>query len=88
MQNRIIILLSIFILAGCQTVKKAPAPPPLEVPPPVAGTELDQNNMENVNGSVNHSKPTRWGALLTPIIRMSWTRRIRFIAAKPGRSGI
>jgi hypothetical protein len=48
MKNKIILLASILVLAGCQTVKKPSAPPPLVVPPPVAGTELDQNNMENV----------------------------------------
>jgi hypothetical protein len=49
MKNKIIMSVLILALAGCQTVKKPPAPPPpLIVPPPVAGTELDQNNMENV----------------------------------------
>ncbi len=49
MKNNLILLVSILVLAGCQTVKKTPAPPPpLVVPPPVAGTELDQNNVENV----------------------------------------
>jgi len=48
MKNKIILLASILVVAGCQTVKKPSAPPPLVVPPPVAGTELDQNNMENV----------------------------------------
>ncbi len=52
MKNKIIILLALaFALAGCETPGKTSGkpPPPLVIPPaPVAGTQLDQKNMENV----------------------------------------
>jgi hypothetical protein len=50
MKNKIIILSALALsLAGCQTPKKAaPPPPPPVVVAPVAGTELDQNNLEKV----------------------------------------
>jgi hypothetical protein len=47
MKTKIILLVAIVALSGCHTVKTPPPLPPPE-PAPVAGTELDQNNMENV----------------------------------------
>ena len=55
MKTNVIILCLTLALAGCETVpppkaKPPPAPPPpVEAPPPpVAGTEIDQHNMEKV----------------------------------------
>ena len=55
MKTNAIILCLTLALAGCETVpppknKPPPAlPPPVEAPPPpVAGTEIDQHNMEKV----------------------------------------
>ncbi|HTQ32112.1 MAG TPA: hypothetical protein VMI53_12955 [Opitutaceae bacterium] len=53
MKTKIILPVLALALAGCQHMTKesakAPAPPPVVAPPaPVAGTELDQNNMEQV----------------------------------------
>ena len=53
MKTRALLLLAMFACAGCQALKtgvaKAPPPPALEpAPAPVAGTELDQKNVENV----------------------------------------
>ena len=51
MKTKIILPLLALALAGCQAPKaaKAPPPPPVVQPPaPVAGTDLDQNNIEKV----------------------------------------
>ena len=55
MKTNVIILCLTLALAGCETVpppktKPPPVPPsPVEAPPPpVAGTEIDQHNMEKV----------------------------------------
>ena len=58
MKTNAIVLCLTLALAGCETVpppktKPPPAPPPpVEAPPPpVAGTEIDQHNMEKVRVS-------------------------------------
>jgi hypothetical protein len=53
MKTRLLLALSAFGLAGCETLTsttaKAPPSHPVEpAPAPVAGTELDQRNIENV----------------------------------------
>jgi hypothetical protein len=58
MKTNALLLLAIFACAGCQALKTdaAKAPPPPAVVPaaaPVAGTELDQKNVENVRVGEN-----------------------------------
>jgi len=53
MKTKLILPVLALALAGCQNMTKeatkAPPPPPVVQPPaPVAGTEIDQNNMEKV----------------------------------------
>ena len=51
MKTNAIVLCLTLALAGCETVPppKSKPPPPVETPPPpVAGTEIDQHNMEKV----------------------------------------
>ena len=53
MKTKIILPVLALTLAGCQNLttkaSRVPPPPPVVQPPaPVAGTELDQNNMEKV----------------------------------------
>jgi hypothetical protein len=53
MKTSALLLLALFACAGCQSLTsgaaKAPPPPVVQpAPAPVAGTELDQNNVENV----------------------------------------